>query len=152
MRHLAACLIAIGLFGAVGRPIAAETLHGADAVFRAAGLTIVWAVARHRDETKTAVVIRIVDAAKRFVALEVEGVDPFTKRRAVRVAKRALDGTADVTIARAGFADLPQSEFHFYAAASAAPVLTIYYLGVPDTTPEFAEDATLQGYLTQATR
>ncbi|MBI3517211.1 MAG: hypothetical protein HY060_24520 [Proteobacteria bacterium] len=151
MRHLAACLIAASLLGAPGAT-AAETLHGADAVFRAAGVTIVWAVARHRDEAKTAVVIRVVDPAKRFAALAVEGVDPFTKQHAPRIAKRPLDGTTDITIARAGFADLPQSELHFYTASSATPALTVYYLGVPDTTPEFVEDAALQGYLAQAAR
>ena len=30
------------------------------------------------------------------------------------------------------------------------PVLTVYYLGVPDTTPEFASEASLLAYLAAA--
>ena len=147
------CWLMIGAF--VGLPwcgAAEETVHGADAVFRSDGLTIVWAVLRNPDESKTAIVVRVVDASKRFVALSVDGLDPFTKQRTALEAKRSLDGDLDVTIPRSRFADFPQSEFHFYGAASGAPGLTVYYLGVPDTTPEFGDQAKLEAYLKQTAR
>jgi len=150
LRTLGACLVAAVLAGWPGGGTAEEVLHGADAVFRVGSLTIVWAIARDRDDAKTAVVVRIVDGAKRFAAIEVEGLDPFTKKRAMLVPKRAIGGTHDVMIPRSSFADWPQSEIHFYAAGSDQPMLTVYYLGVPDTTPEFADPSAVQNYLGKA--
>ncbi len=74
--------------------------------------------------------------------IRVDGVDPFTKDRKVFVAARPLDRETDLAIPRAQFADHPSTEIHFFASAEDAaankPKLTVFYLGVPDTTPEFA--------------
>jgi len=52
---------------------------------------------------------------------------------------------------RAGFADFPRREIHLYASEAdwraRKPALTVYYLGVPDTTPEFTSEAALDAYL-----
>ena len=57
---------------------------------------------------------------------------------------------------RAQFADHPSTEFHFFAnaedAAANKPKLTVFYLGVPDTTPEFAEHAQVDAYLDRMLR
>ena len=57
----------------------------------------------------------------------------------------------ELRAARAQFADLPRTELRFYATAAAAqadtPRLVVYFLGVPDTTPEFATEANLSAYL-----
>jgi hypothetical protein len=152
LRWLMVCLAALVVAGSPAHPLAQEVLHGADAVFRAGTLTIVWAIDRDRDEAKTVVVVRVVDTGKRVVAVAVDGLDPFTKKRTTLASKRAVDGSADIAIPRSRFADWPQSEFHFYAAGSPDPVLTVYYLGVPDTTPEFADDAAARRYLGQTAK
>ena len=60
-------------------------------------------------------------------------------------------GVVDVRLSRQQFGDFPRSEFHFFASANTVaegkPELLIYFLGVPDTTPEFATAATLDRYL-----
>ena len=52
---------------------------------------------------------------------------------------------------RSSFADLPRTEFRFFPSAADAqvdaPRLVVYFLGIPDTTPEFAEPAALDKYL-----
>ena len=53
----------------------------------------------------------------------------------------------EVRIARADFADFPRTELRFWASWTESPALVVYYLGVPDTTPEFANEATLDAYL-----
>ena len=57
----------------------------------------------------------------------------------------------DARIPRAQFADFPRTEFRLYGSAPKspgdAPKLVVYYLGIPDTTPEFASDAALEAYL-----
>ena len=49
-------------------------------------------------------------------------------------------------IPRASFADFPRTEWHF-GAADGKTQLQVFYLGVPDTTPEFADESRLDAYL-----
>ena len=128
-------------------------IHGADSVFTSPGITIVWAVLRDEVEDRSVVVVRIAGMAGRYRYLRVEGVDPFTGRRAPVVDIRLAEAT-DVRSLRRSFADLPRREIHFYATEedwrAGRPALTVYYLGVPDTTPEFASEASLSAYLSAA--
>lgn len=130
----------------------AETVHGADSVFLAPGISIVWGVLRAPTEEETVVVTRISNPVARYAYLRVEGVDPFTGRRTTVVEGAPLGGRADVKSPRAGFADFPRREFYLYATEAdwraRRPALTVYYLGVPDTTPEFTSEAALDAYLT----
>ena len=67
-----------------------------------------------------------------------------------------LGARADVTGPRSGFADLPRREIHLYASEAdwraRKPTLTVYYLGVPDTSPEFTSRAALDAYLASTER
>jgi hypothetical protein len=122
-------------------------LHGADSIFRSGDVTIVWAVLRPPGDASAHVVIRIV-AAPRFGAVSVDAVDPFTGTRRPVTAVRPLAAFVDITRARGDFADLPRLEIHLYENAGAGvPALTVYYLGVPDTTPEFTTEPLLLRYL-----
>ena len=60
-------------------------------------------------------------------------------------------GVIDVRTPRAHFADIPRTELRLYESAAAAqndvPTLVVFFLGVPDTTPEFATEDKLQAYL-----
>jgi hypothetical protein len=129
----------------------AETVHGADSVFASPGIRIVWGVLRASTEGGTVVVTRISNPMARYAYLRVEGVDPFTGRRTAVVEGAPLGGRADVKSPRAGFADFPRREIHLYASEAdwraRKPALTVYYLGVPDTTPEFTSEAALEAYL-----
>lgn len=127
----------------------AETLHGADAMFRGGGLTIAWAVARDHDDAKTTVMIRVVDAAKRYRAVEIVGVDPFTQKSEIVRPRQPLDGSLEIALQRSRFAELPRTELRF--SADGVLALTVYYLGVPDTTPEFPNAEAARRYLDQAT-
>jgi hypothetical protein len=95
-------------------------------------------------------VMRVAYEQGRFARLAVEGVDPFTKERKPAAPPRALSGAFEIRIARKTFADFPRTEILFFDAksASGAPAeLVIYYLGVPDTTPEFPTEPALDAYL-----
>ena len=60
-------------------------------------------------------------------------------------------GTFDLRMPRPHFADFPRTELRFYGSLTAnetdPPKLVVFYLGVPDTTPEFASEAALETYL-----
>ena len=132
----------------------AESVHGADSVFAAPGIGIVWGVLRAPTEEETVVVTRISNPMARYAYLRVEGVNPFTGRRTAVVEGAPLGAGADVKSPRAGFADFPRREIHLYASEAdwraRKPALTVYYLGVPDTTPEFTSQAALDAYLAGA--
>ena len=129
----------------------AETIHGADSVFVSPGVGITWGVLRAPTEEETVVVTRVSNPMARYAYLSVEGVNPFTGRRAAIVEGVPLGARADVRSLRAGFAVFPRREIHLYATEAEwrarKPSLTVYYLGVPDTTPEFTSQAALDAYL-----
>ncbi len=74
---------------------------------------------------------------------------PRTTRCSSRCVRSARE--TDLSIPRAAFSDHPSTEFHFFASAEDAaankPKLTVFYLGIPDTTPEFAEQRDVEAYL-----
>lgn len=129
----------------------AETIHGANSVFAAPGIGVVWGVLRAPVEDETAIVVRISNPLARYAYLRVEAVDPFSSRRRAILEGAPLGAWVDVRRPRAGFADLPRLEMLFYESEAEwrdrKPSLTVYYLGVPDTTPEFASGAALDAYL-----
>ena len=130
---------------------AQDVVHGADSLFVSPTVKLAWAVRRGGSEADTLVIIRVVPAGADYRALRVDGIDPFTKEHKVLVAARALAGETDVAIPRAAFADHPSTEFRFFASDEAAaanvPKLTVFYLGVPDTTPEFSGQREADAYL-----
>jgi hypothetical protein len=94
------------------------------------------------------VTLRIVADPARYPRLAVVGRDPFTQAERVVQAPRSTAGLPDLAIARTHFADFPRTELRFFGpGATDHPVVLVYYLGVPDTTPEFAAAAALDRYL-----
>jgi len=118
-------------------------VHGASDAFAGDGVAIVWGVLRGASEDSTIVVLRLAADALRYGRVEVAGVDPFTRDTKIRVAARDLVPGMDVRLPRAGFADHPRTELRFSGAES----LVVFYLGIPDTTPEFASAAALEAHL-----
>jgi hypothetical protein len=155
MQWLSAFAIATALaLSSVGTH-AQEVVHGADSLFVSPAVRLAWAVKRGASEAETLVVVRVIaDPSHRFIRLD--GVDPFTKDRKVLVAARRLEGGTDLSIPRASFTDHPSTEFHFYAraedAAANKPTFTVFYLGVPDTTPEFARAGEAEAHLDRMLR
>jgi hypothetical protein len=120
-----------------------EVVHGADSLFVAPTVKIAWAIRKGATEEDTIVVLRIANNAGSYRQVSLDGVDPFSKSRKVLIAAQPLARSIDLTLPRSGFAEFPSCEIHLYGIAAEKPSLTVYYLGVPDTTPEFrtAQDA-----------
>jgi len=147
---IVAALVAFGMHAS-----AQTIVHGSADAFRAPGVAMAWAIARAKEEASTAVVVRVVADRAAYGWVEVRGVDPFTQAEQAILAGRAIDGSLDVRIARSRFADTPRTEWRLYASEAAVsagpPALTVFYVGVPDTTPEFADAAKLDAYLAART-
>jgi len=132
--------------------MAQETrIHGENSIFASAGVKLGWAVKRGASEVDTLVIVRVIVADENLRVVRLDGVDPFTKGHKVFVAARPVDRQIDLSVSRAAFSDHPSTEFHFFAspadAAANKPKLTVFYLGVPDTTPEFADQRAAEAYL-----
>ena len=127
-----------------------QEVHGENSSFRGNGVAMVWVVLRGTSEEDTQVILRIAPAGGNYVAVSLDGVDPFSGRRQELLAVQPMANPLDTRTPRATFADLPRREIHFYTAAdrnARRSSLTIYFMGLPDTTPEFASDTALRLYL-----
>ncbi len=121
----------------------AADVHGASDTYSGEGVAIAWGVLRGANEESTLVVVRVAADARRYSRIEVAGVDPFTRDTKIRLPASALAGSLDLRLPRSGFADHPRTELRFLGAAP----LVVYYLGIPDTTPEFTSAAALEAHL-----
>ena len=131
-----------------------ESLHGAHEIFVSPDAAIVWAVLKAPTGDKAAVWLRIVNTTKKFSHVSIDGVDPFSKKRERIAAGQTLQAELRVESDRESFSDLPSREVHFYRSEAdlraETPALTVYYLGVPDQTPELSTRAALDNYLSAA--
>ena len=121
----------------------AQEVHGASDAFVGNGVAVVWGVQRGATEDATIVMLRVAADARRFSHLEVAGIDPFTGAATIRFARTRLGPALDVRLLRAGFAEHPRTELRFSGTDS----LVVYYLGIPDTVPEFTTTAALEAHL-----
>lgn len=153
MKLLAFCAL---LLAAAQANAQAQELHGASDRYSAGGVSIAWAVLRGPDEERTPVKVRVAADPARYTHFAVTGVNPFGGERAVLAAPRPAAPAATVAIPRARFAELPRTEVQFFAAerdaAAGKPALVVFYLGVPDTAPEFDDEARLARYLEEQTK
>jgi len=135
-------------------PGAGPEVHGERDVFTAPGVVLVWAVLRTPVEEETQVVIRVVLSGGTYAYVRVWGADPFSGERRVMAPGGRVGGTVHLMTPRRTFVDHPRREIRLYRTETEwkadVPALTIYYLGVPDTTPEFTSEAALARYLTDA--
>ncbi len=127
-------------------------VHGSAEAFAAPGVALAWGVVRGTDEAATVVVLRIAAQRAAYPWLAVAGSDPFTQNRKQIIPATASGDVAEVRAPRTHFAEFPRTEVRFYDSAAAAhgdkPALVVFFLGVPDTTPEFTTEDRLQSYLT----
>ena len=145
---LAAAAIFAWHAAAFAQPAAGtREVHGSADAFAAERTALAWAVLRAAKEEDAAVVIRIDADAQAYAWIEVVGRDPFTQRQERFLAATAVGGPFDLKVPRARFADFPRTEIRLWRSGpppnAAPPALVIYYLGVPDTTPEVVRAADL---------
>jgi len=131
-----------------------QEAHGENSVFAGHGVAIAWGVLKGTTEEETHVILRIIPTGTSFAAIRIEGVDPFTQNRQVILDGRPLGGGLDVRTPRGTFADFPRRDIRLYRTyadwQARKPTVTIFYLGLPDTTPEFVSEAALFTYLAEA--
>jgi hypothetical protein len=150
-------LVLIILLIAGRSAFAATEIHGADSSFRAAGITVLWAILKGVSEETSWVHVRILHdkvAAPGLQFYRVEAVDPFSKERAWIMKGEPVGAIQTLKIIRSDFRDKTERWLHFYtdreSLEKGQTALTIFYHGVPDTAPELLTEADLEAYLVQA--
>ena len=148
--------IVLALLLLAGPVLAAEAgrqVHGENSVFAGHGVALAWGVLKGATEEETQAVLRIAPAGGPYTYLSVEGIDPFTQTRREILRGQPWLRPVEVRTPRATFADLPRREIHFYTDAgwhAGQPDLTVYFMGLQDTSPEFTSEPALSTYLTNA--
>jgi hypothetical protein len=125
----------------------AREVHGVADAFARHGVALAWGVLRGSTEADTVVVVRIESSTPDYAFVSAEGVDPFTQQRSTLQPATRAAGGVELRFPRGRFAEFPRTEFRFAPDEKTAATLTVYYLGVPDTTPEFASQEALARYL-----
>ncbi len=119
---------------------APREVHGASDTYAEPGLSLAWAVLQAgagADPGDATVVLTIELDVARFPQLDVQGRDPFGSGRRTWRERAASTPTVAVSAQRRQIDDVPRTEVRLYAAGAAEPALLVYYVGVPDTTPEY---------------
>jgi hypothetical protein len=129
--------------------------HGADSVFEREGITILWAILKGPTEESSWVYIKIVNSGKSpFQTFSVEAVDPFSKEKEWVVKGKKLEKENLVRGVRTSFRDKTARRILFYRSTEAFekenPDMAVYYLGVPDTSPEVLLEKEMEGYFEKA--
>ena len=127
---------------------APREVHGVADAYAGPGMALAWGILRGADEASTQVVVRIIADPQVYSAVAAVGKNPFSGEQRALLPSTPTAGTVDVRIPRTQYADFPRTELRFYGSPAVRdPTLVVFYLGVPDTTPEFATEANLNAYL-----
>lgn len=130
------CLAALLSAGARAQPL--RELHGALDAWAEPGLALAWAIVRGRSEDDTQVLLRIEADPQRHARIAAQGRDPFGDGRIELLPPTPNPGVLTLRLPRKQFSEHPRTELRFFAPGADAAGVMVYYLGVPDTTPEFA--------------
>lgn len=143
-----ACILSAGLAPTPG-PCETKEIHGADSSFRTGPIGICWGMLRGAPGSDVQVIIRIrvlSDGDSPYSDYAVQAVHPLTKAAEWGVPKRPLEKVNTAAAPRESFKNLAGRRIYFFRPSASEPDLAVYYMGVPDTTPELSDAAQLEQY------
>jgi len=131
--------------------------HGADSIFEKEGIVVLWAMMKGPTEETSWVYIKIIQTGggpASFQLFGVEAVDPFSNQKEWVVKGEACKKENMVKSIRASFREKTARRVLFYEKAEDLlkenPAMIVYYLGVPDTSPEFMTEREIENYFEKA--
>ena len=131
--------------------------HGADSIFEKEGIIILWGIFKGSTEETSWVYIKIIhkkEGSDSFQIFSVEAVDPFSNQKEWVVKGEAFKKENMVKSIRASFREKTARRVLFYEKAEDLlkenPAMIVYYLGVPDTSPEFMTEREIENYFEKA--
>jgi hypothetical protein len=129
--------------------------HGADSVFEKEGIVILWAILKGQDEASSWVSIKITHSGgSPLQFFSVEAIDPFSKEKEWVVKGKKLEKENMIKSIRTSFRDKTSRRILFYGNREALekekPDMTVFYMGVPDTSPEMLSEEEMNRYFDNA--
>jgi hypothetical protein len=129
--------------------------HGADSVFEKEGIVILWAILKGQDEASSWVYIKIVNSGGNpYQIYSVEAIDPFSKEKEWVAKGIKLEKENVVKNLLTSFRDKTSRRILFYrnmeTLEKASPDMAVFYMGVPDTSPEVLSEKEMEGYFEKA--
>lgn len=131
--------------------------HGADSIFEKEGMIMLWAILKGSTEESSWVYIKIIQTGggpASFQLFGVEAEDPFSNQKEWVVKGEAFKKENMVKSIRASFREKTARRVLFYEKAEDLlkenPAMIVYYLGVPDTSPEFMTEREIENYFEKA--
>jgi hypothetical protein len=131
--------------------------HGADSIFEKEGIIILWAIFKGSTEETSWVYVKIIHKegdSGSFQIFSIEAVDPFSNAKEWVVKGEYLKASQTVKSVRASFRDKTERRILLYRSKgdyqAEKPTMTVYYLGVPDTSPEFLSEKEIEDYFAKA--
>jgi len=131
--------------------------HGADSIFEKEGMIMLWAILKGSTEESSWVYIKIIQTGggpASFQLFGVEAEDPFSNQKEWVVKAEAFKKENMVKSIRASFREKTARRVLFYEKAEDLlkenPAMIVYYLGVPDTSPEFMTEREIENYFEKA--
>ena len=129
--------------------------HGADSVFEKEGIAILWAILKGQDESSSWVYTKIINfGGNSFQFYSVEAVDPFSRQKEWLLKGMKLEKENLVKSVRTSFRDKTSRRILFYrdeeTLEEQIPDMTVFYMGVPDTSPEVLSEKELGAYFERA--
>ncbi len=156
------CLLFLGIFyfGTLAdQQEKISAYHGADSVFKAEGITVIWGVVRGDNEIDTMAYIKIIttaEAREHFKAYSVKATDAFSDSFEWLVKGKKLQAVNMVEQKRELFKDLTERTILFYESdeienfETEEEDLSVYYQSLPDTSPEYKTMEELENYFIEA--
>ncbi|HTS21193.1 MAG TPA: hypothetical protein VMN79_05210 [Casimicrobiaceae bacterium] len=130
---------------------APQEVHGSGDAYAARGVALAWGILHGADEASTQVVLRIAADPQVYPLVAAVARNPFSGKERGLQPPTSTSAPVELRVPRALYAEFPRTELRFYgsqaALAAATPALVVFYLGVPDTTPELMTEANLEAYL-----
>jgi hypothetical protein len=127
--------------------------HGADSIFEKEGIIMLWAILKGSTEETSWVYLKIIQTGAGPVSFQlfgVEAVDPFSNQEEWVVKGKELKRENIVKSIRASFREKTSRRVLFYEKADdfqrGNPAMIVYYLGVPDTSPELMTEREIENY------
>jgi hypothetical protein len=151
--------LALGICVVAGLPLAygQKEYHGADSVFEGQGVAVLWAILKGPDEDHSWVYIRMINSGVHpplFHSYSVQAVDPFSNEKEWVVNKMGWKKDNTVKASRSSFKDKSARRILFYRDTGEdpqeKPAMTVFYMGIPDTTPELLTETQLEDYFRKA--
>ncbi len=132
-------------------------VHGSLDTFKGEGVRIAWGILKNpqgKGPEMDRVVLRIQTDSKDWEAVRIEGIDPFSGSRGTLYSALFPSAPLDLSLPRSHFDSFPRTEIHFFRSYAelqeGKPSWILYFVGVPDTTPEFLSADRLMNHLEKA--